>query len=353
MKVLVTGGAGFIGSHVVDRLIAAGYEVLVVDDLSTGERGNIHPGARFYQLSILAEELAHLLEAERPAAVIHLAAQVDAARSVNEPLLDVQTNAVGSLHLLASCCAAGVRRFVHTSSAAIYGDPVSLPVTEDHPCRPLSPYGIHKEVVGRYLEFYRRQAGLEFADLCLANVYGPRQRIAGEGAVVPAFISRLLRGEHLVIYGDGRQTRDFVYVTDVAEAVVRALENPVNQRVNISSGQAVSVLALAELVAQVCSLPVEVEHAPPRPGDIRHSVLSNERAYQLLGWRPRTGLRAGLAATVEFIARHLEPATSCRQVVRTALQELAAGGPQTAVGEDPGPPGESGQDTGMPGGIKT
>jgi len=334
-NVVVTGGAGFIGSHVVDKLIESGYVVTVIDDLSTGNAANVNALARFHELSILDGSLDRVLSEARPGVVVHLAARVDAAASAEDPFEDAQTNVLGTLRLLEACCRAGVRHIVHTSSAAVYGDPQSLPITENHDHQPRSPYGLHKDLVGRYLDLYRRERDITYSNLHLANVYGPRQRAVGEGAVIPTFMKRILRGEPMLVHGDGNQTRDFVYVSDVVDAILRAMERPINCSVNISTGQATSILKLADVLRDIACLPVQLQHTSPRPGDITHSVLDNRRARQLLGWSPLMELRTGLLQTIAHMVSNMELEGFRRQAIMGALDQLEQGlAAAAAAGED-------------------
>lgn len=223
MKVLVTGGAGFIGSHVVDCLIESGHETVVVDNLATGKASHVHPKAKLYVTDIRSKELKEIVETEKPRVVIHQAAQVSVKRSVDEPLWDAEINILGTLNLLECCRAANVEKLIYASSAAVYGDPVYVGVDERHLIQPLSLYGVSKYTPELYIKVYHHLYGLNYTILRYANVYGPRQDSEGEGGVVSIFIDKLLKGEQPIIYGDGEQTRDFVYVTDVAQANVMAL----------------------------------------------------------------------------------------------------------------------------------
>jgi UDP-glucose 4-epimerase len=300
MKVLVTGGAGFIGSHVVDRCIEAGHEVAVVDDLSTGRREHVRPAARLHVTDIRDSALADVFRAEKPEAVIHLAAQAAVSRSVADPRLDAEINVLGSINLLECARSGGVGRFVYVSTGgAAYGDTEAVPTPEDHPTRPVSPYGVSKVTAEHYLACWEALYGLSGIVLRLANVYGPRQSPHGEAGVVAIFTERILRGEPCVIYGDGLQTRDFVYVGDVADAALLALErSAVTGPVNIGTGVETSVLALFEELRRAAGGRAEARHAPARPGEQRRSLLDAARARRLLGWSPRVALHEGLRRTL-------------------------------------------------------
>jgi UDP-glucose 4-epimerase len=301
MKVLVTGGAGFIGSHVVDAYVAAGHDVVVVDDLSTGSRRNLHPAARLYEADIRSPEVAGIFVAERPDVLNHHAAQAAVRRSVEDPVLDASVNLLGTLNLLACCRQYGVRRVIYASSGgAGYGDTDIVPTPEDHPDLPVSPYGVSKVTVERYLACWEALYGMRSVTLRYANVYGPRQNPHGEAGVVAIFTTRLLQGLPAVINGDGLQTRDYVYVGDVAAANLMALERPeVSGAFNIGTGAETSVVALFERLRAVLGLSVLAEHGPAKSGEQRRSVLDVGLAKRVLGWAPRHDLDEGLARTVE------------------------------------------------------
>ena len=297
MRVLVTGGAGFIGSHVVETLLSAGARVAVVDNLSTGSGANLPPGVPFYQVDVTAPALAEVFDRERPEVVVHLAAQAAAPRSVTDPFFDATVNVTGTVNVLECARRAGVRRFIYTSSAAVYGDPAYLPVDETHPVRPLSPYGASKYAAEVYLWTYQRLYGIAGVVLRLANVYGPRQDDAGEGRVVAIFCRRLREGAPPEIYGDGTQTRDFIYVDDVVAAITASLKRGAGEILNISTGRATAVNDLCRLLLTVAGKEIAPLYKPPRPGGIRHSVLASDRAREVLLWAPRWDLTAGLRET--------------------------------------------------------
>jgi UDP-glucose 4-epimerase len=305
VKVLITGGAGFIGSHVADALIRAGHTVAIIDDLSTGNRAWLPPKAAFYELDIRSEELGKVFAAERPEAVSHLAAQASVGRSVTDPAFDASVNIGGGLNLLDCCRRFDVRRMIYSSSGgAGYGDTDLIPTSEDHPTKPASPYGITKVAMEQYLEAWGALWGLTGVSLRYANVYGPRQNPHGEAGVVAIFCSRLLAGQPLVINGDGHQTRDFVHVSDVAAANLLALERAdVAGQVNIGTGVETSVSAICDGLSKAAGSRVETVHAPERPGEQRRSCLSPKLAERLLGWRPTVLLDDGLAQTLEHFRK--------------------------------------------------
>lgn len=297
MRVLVTGGAGFIGSHTVEALLEAGLHPAVLDNLSRGRRENLPDDIEFYQGDLRdAQTLSRVVEQFRPRAVIHLAAQVDVQTSLGRPDEDMAVNIGGTINLLEACRKYGVDKVVYASSAAVYGDPQYLPVDEQHPLRPLSPYGISKHTAEHYLEAYRAVYGINYVALRYANVYGPRQDATGEGGVVAIFADRVCRGRAPVIYGDGEQTRDFIYVRDVAAANLAALHRGDGLVANISTGRATSINQLYRLFRELVPAAPPSEYAPPRPGDIRHSVLDCRLAKRELAWQAINNLSEGLKA---------------------------------------------------------
>jgi UDP-glucose 4-epimerase len=305
VKILITGGAGFIGSHVVDAFIAAGHRVAVLDDLSTGKRARVHPEASVHVMDLRSERLAGVFDSERPEVVAHLAAQAAVRRSVDDPAFDASVNILGSLNLLECCRRFGVGRVIYSSSGgAGYGDTEALPTPEDHPTRPASPYGISKVAVEMYLAAWGPLVGISGISLRYANVYGPRQDPDGEAGVVAIFCHRLLTGQTPIINGDGDQTRDYVYVEDVAAANLRALAHPeVGGSVNIGTGIETSVNELYRILARAAGVGTAAEHGPARPGEQRRSCLGPELAKRSLGWSPSVTLQDGLGRTLEFFRR--------------------------------------------------
>ncbi|MFS0836756.1 NAD-dependent epimerase/dehydratase family protein [Paenibacillus sp. 1P03SA] len=300
MKILVTGGAGFIGSHVVDELLEQEHEVIIVDDLSTGNSDYIPPHVKFYKHTIESEEMDSIFQTERPEAVLHLAAQIDVQNSLQYPQQDASINILGSIRLLELCRNYKTNKIIYSSSAAVYGTPNYLAVDENHPIQPLSSYGISKYTPEKYIQMYSELYHLDYTILRYANVYGPRQISKGEGGVVSIFIDKLMKDDQPVIFGDGTQTRDFVYVTDVARANVLALKNGSREVLNISTGSPTSINELYKIAAEINQSGILPQYAPARDGDIVHSFLDNAKAQHHLGWVPQTTIDTGLHETFEY-----------------------------------------------------
>lgn len=298
MKILVTGGAGFVGSHVVDAYIEAGHQVVVVDNLSSGKRENVNPAARLVEMDINDLGLVELFQVERPDVVNHHAANPSVAASVQRPIFDATQNVLGTLNVLEASRQAEVGQFIYISSGgAMYGNPQYLPMDEDHPTAPISPYALSKYTGEQYTRLYGLEHGLRWASLRYANIYGPRQDAYGEAGVISIFCQNLLDGIVPEIHWDGEQTRDFVYIGDCARANLLALEAGDGKAYNVGTGQATSINALFATLTEVAGQDVAPRHAPRRPGDVRHSYLDCARIEQDLGWRVQVGLREGLKRT--------------------------------------------------------
>jgi UDP-glucose 4-epimerase len=310
VKVLVTGGAGFIGSHVCDQFLRAGHEVIALDNLSSGKRENLDPRVRLAVLDIRSPEAAELIRSERPHAICHLAAQMDVRRSVEDPRFDADANILGMLNLLEAARVSGVKKFIFSSTGgAIYGEQDVFPAPESHATRPVSPYGVSKASGELYLGYYRAQYGLSYVALRYANVYGPRQNPHGEAGVVAIFAQRLVAGSPCTIFGDGGQTRDFVFGPDVARANLLAFEKDYVGAVNIGTGIETDINRLFTLLAEAAGSNIQAQHAPGKPGEQRRSCIDAGLARKVLGWEPTVGLADGLRQTVEFFrAKAREPA---------------------------------------------
>lgn len=307
MKILVTGGAGFIGSHIVDGFISQGHDVVVVDNLTTGQLENLNPKAKFYLMDIRAAELAKVFEQEKPDAVCHQAAQMDVRKSVADPLYDADVNIKGTLNILQNCVKYGTKKVLFASTGgAIYGEQETFPCDETHPTRPVSPYGVAKQTVERYLHFYQVQYGLPYTILRYANIYGPRQNPKGEAGVIAIFADRLLKGEQPVINGDGKQTRDYTYVKDVAAANLKCLERKEHEVFNVGTSIETDVNELFRMMNDLTGGKAKELHGPAAPGEQRRSVISYQKAKEQLGWQPGTDLRTGLAETVAFFRKKMK-----------------------------------------------
>ena len=305
--ILVTGGAGFIGSHLCDRLLAEGHRVVAVDDLTTGRIANLSEARSyggeftFFNMDVRAKGLLSLFERHRPEVVMHLAAQASVASSVEDPTLDASVNVMGLLNVMDCSSRTGVRKVVYAASGGtLYGEPRKLPVKETASGRPVSPYGISKKAGIEYLSFYERYRGVSFSALALANVYGPRQDPHGEAGVISIFASKMLNGEAPTIFGDGNQTRDYVFVDDTVHAFALAADHGDGRLVNVGTSLETSVNGIFRLLADITGFTGEASHGPARPGDLRRSALDVSLAAEALGWRPWTHLEDGLRETVAF-----------------------------------------------------
>jgi UDP-glucose 4-epimerase len=303
MKVLVTGGAGFIGSHVVDVLLEAGHEVSIVDNLwehGGGRMENVNPQARFHQTDVRDAALAEVFEKEQPEAVCHLAAQHSVKISTDDPAHDAQVNVLGLINLLQCCTRFGTRKVVFSSSGATYGTVDKMPIDEQTPQHPQSPYGITKLASEHYLRYWKDMYGLDFTSLRYGNVYGPRQDPAGEAGVIAIFAHAILMGGPVRIDWDGEQQKDYVYVHDIARSNLLALMRGGGEAFCIATGQGTSVNALYRGLADVAGYDVEIVHAPKRPGDIYLSYFDCRKAEKQLGWKPEIDLQKGLRLTMDY-----------------------------------------------------
>jgi len=307
VKILVTGGAGFIGSHITDGFISQGHEVVVIDNLETGNPQNINPSAKFYLIDIRAEEVEKIFDIEKFDVICHHAAQMDVRRSVKDPLFDADVNIKGTLNLLQNAVRFGIKRFMFASTGgAIYGDQETFPCDETHPTRPVSPYGITKLSAEKYLFFYAKEYDIKYTIFRYANVYGPRQNPHGEAGVVAIFTEKLLKGEKPVINGDGLQTRDYVFVKDVVKANMAGLNIKGNDIFNIGTGIETDVNTLFDMINRTTGANAEEKHGPAKPGEQQRSVISFEKAKRVLGWEPSRTLEQGIEETVEFFKNKMK-----------------------------------------------
>jgi UDP-glucose 4-epimerase len=302
MRILVTGGAGFIGSHVADRFVALGHEVAILDDLSTGKREFVNAKARFYECDVRdARGIERAFAAFRPELVDHHAAQIDVRKSVEDPVTDAAINVLGGLEILQACRRHQVRKFIYASTGgALYGEGRELPATEDHPINPEAPYGASKHALEHYLYIYKLLHGLDYTVLRYPNVYGPRQNPHGEAGVNAIFIGLMLEGRAPHIFGTGEQLRDYVYVDDIVEANVLALDRGSGAMVNIGRGVGVSVNDIAGELKELIGFKGDAIYDPPRPGEVQRIYLDATCARNVLGWTPRTPFKQGLAKTIAW-----------------------------------------------------
>lgn len=302
MKILVTGGAGFIGSHVTDRFVEEGHEVVVLDNLVTGDRRNLNPKARFVEMDIRdGKGVEQLLAAEQFDVIDHHAAQMDVRKSTEDPIYDAEVNILGSINLIMNATRYGVKKFIYISTGgAVYGEPTRLPVEEGDPINPECQYGISKHTVEHYLHLYRLLYKLKFTVLRYPNVYGPRQNPRGEAGVIAIFAGKMLEGEAPTVFGDGQQLRDYVYVSDVAEANALALSKGDGEIINVGSEKGASVQELFDHLKALTGFKGESKPAPLRPGEIYKIYLSGRKAKSVLGWEPVIPLQQGLRQTVEW-----------------------------------------------------
>ncbi len=301
MKVLVTGGAGFIGSNIVDRLISKGYEVVIIDDMSTGELKNINPKATFYQIDIQSDAIEDIFREEMPDYLNHHAAQIDVRKSVANPLFDAKINILGTINLLQNCVKYGVKKVIFASSGgAIYGEQRIFPAPETHIAEPMSPYGITKLIGEKYLYYYYIVHKLKYLALRYGNVYGPRQNPCGEAGVIAVFTNNMLENKQSIINGDGKQTRDYVYVDDIVDANYLAMEKDVVGAFNIGTGKETDVNQIFHLLRRTVNVEVEEIHGQPKEGEQLRSLLECSKAKWYLDWSPKTSLEEGIQMTVAY-----------------------------------------------------
>ena len=301
MRILVIGGAGFIASHIVDRLVKLNHEISIVDNLSTGKVANLNQNARFYKCDITNLDAIKLVfQVGQPEVVIHHAAQIDIQTSLNKPAFDAENNIIGTINILECCKEFKVRKIIYPSSAAVYGNPEYLPVDENHSIEPISFYGISKHTPEHYIKAYQKLYGINYTIFRYANVYGIRQEPKGEGGVVSIFVDKLLKDEPPFIFGNGQQTRDFIYVKDIAQANILALHKGDNEIINISSNKATTVNELFTLMRDVAGSDVEAVYKDVRKGDIDNSYLDNGEAKEKLGWKVTFKLEDGIRETIQY-----------------------------------------------------
>lgn len=311
MKVIVTGGAGFIGSHLVDRLIKKGHKVVVVDNLSTGKKENLNKKAKFYKIDICSPKIAEIFKIERPEIVYHYAAQIDVRKSTENPMEDAKINILGSLNLIQNLTSnikhqTSRPKFIFASSVGVYGEPKTLPVKENHPLNPIAPYPVTKLAVEKYLNYYQSQGlpagrqGLNFVSLRYSNIYGPRQSSGGEGGVVAIFIANFLKGKRPVIYGFGQQTRDFLYVDDAVEAAILALKAPAGSIYNVGTNKEITIKAFLKLISNILNKKTKPIFQPLRQGEIIKSRTDYSKIKKELGWQPKYNLEKGLTRTINW-----------------------------------------------------
>lgn len=305
MKVLVTGGAGFIGSHMTDLLIENNYDVCIIDSLIHGKRSNINPKAKFYKMDIRDEKVLEVFEKEKPDYLIHDAAQISVPNSIKDPLNDASINILGTINVLEAARKTGVKKIIYPASAAIFGEPKYLPIDEKHPLNMMSGYGVTKHTVEHYLNVYKQLYNIDYICLRYSNVYGPRQDSSGEGGVVAIFSEKLINDESPYIFGDGEQIRDFVFVKDVALANMMALKSNKCGIYNVCTNEKITVNELLKYFNSVLNKNINAINAVEREGDIRNSYMSYDKIADELGWKPTIGIMEGLKQTLEFYKKNM------------------------------------------------
>lgn len=300
-KALVTGGAGFIGSHLVDMLIEKGYKVSVIDNLSSGKRKNLNPKAKFYKIDICDPKISSVFKKEKPDFVFHLAAHIEARESVKDPVSDAKINILGSINVLENCRKFKVKKIIFSSSGGeVYGDAKIIPTSEDYPPKPLSPYGAGKFAVEKYLDVYQALYNISYVALRFGNVYGPRQNPHGEAGVVAIFTGKMLNKEKPFIHGDGKQSKDYIFIEDVVSAAILALKSDIAGPVNLGTGKESSVLEIFNKIKKLTGSGIEAVHVPLPSCSFKRGCLSIKKAKRVLGWEPKYDLDKGLIKTVRW-----------------------------------------------------
>jgi len=308
MRILVTGGAGFIASHIVDKYVESDHHVEVIDDMSMGRNENMRDDVTYHEIDIRSKEISHIFEKGKFDVVNHHAAQMDVRKSTADPVFDADVNILGGLNLLQNCVKYGVKQFIFASTGgAVYGEQIEYPASEEHPTNPVSPYGVSKLSIEHYLHYYHTEYALEYSIQRYSNVYGPRQNPYGEAGVIAIFASKLLAGEDVVINGDGLQTRDYVYVEDIARINVMVLGATGTFVLNAGRGTEDDVNKLYSLLKEIIGSSSNVNHGPPVPGEQRRSSIDAAKAKELYGWEGEVGLEEGLAKTVEYFKDQMQP----------------------------------------------
>ena len=305
MNILVTGGAGFIGSNLVDRLIGKGDKVVIIDNLSTGKIENVRNGAKFYQLDICNKKIVDVFKKENIDIVYHKAAQVDVQKSIENPIFDGNVNILGTINILEACKATNAKKIIYSSSAAVYGDPKYLGIDEEHPINPISYYGISKYTPENYMRMYNELYNIDYTILRYSNVYGIGQESKGEGGIIDIFIKKLLKGESPIIFGDGSITRDFIYVEDIVEANIKALNRGSKEVFNIGTGKETSIKKLFHMIKNIMDIDIKVKYGKERKGDIKNSFFNINKAKEKLGWTPQYRLKEGLIKTIKYYEESL------------------------------------------------
>lgn len=300
MKIIVTGGAGFIGSNIVDDLIKLGHDVVIVDNFASGRKENINSKAKVYNIDIRDKELWKVFDEERPEVVYHHAAQIKVPYSIENPIEDIDINIIGSVNILECCRKYNIKKVIYPSSAAIFGQPRYLPIDEKHPLNMLSGYGVTKHTVEHYLYLYHELYGINYTIFRYANVYGPRQDASGEGGVIAIFCDSLISNKNPYIFGDGSQTRDFVYVKDVVRANILALDSLDNDIYNVATNEEVSIKQVLNLISSELNLEVSAEYGEERVGDIKNSYMTYEKINKISSWKPEYSIKDGIKETVKY-----------------------------------------------------